>query len=599
LKKIIFGFLFLFTVTDSKSQDSTYIWPTNSGRFLSSTFGETRSAHFHAGLDIKTWGREGYKVYATKDGVLSRLLITNKGYGKAIYLKHEDGFYTVYAHLQRFNKDFQAIADSVRLLDYSYTFEEFLEPENIQVKKGDVIGYTGSTGVGPPHLHYEIRNADNQPLNPLSFDFSIEDTLSPVFSSVLVEPLEINSRVSNSVYPKTIRPIATKNDTTYFDTVAVNGKVGFSPYVYDRANDVYNKYAVYELALLFNGDTLYHELLDSFDFSETDAMFFNRVPELNSDRRKFQRLFPANQFLNPFIVSTNFKRTLSPGLYYIIAKDYYGNRSVAEIPIKKATDSSTHAIKNSFEKWNYDWVSIDESTNVNLKDFSEGVLWDSTAQHRILNYGESSIKTLARIEPEKSYSIISPNQAIRLFVEPNSFFDTLSIVQETIVQPDSISFILKSPDTIYRKPIRIQLYLGEHLNEKKNLNLYSVTENGRRNFIDSWITGSTINALIDSPGNFTVLSDTLAPVISDPQKIKLGDGQNSYSIFTTDDLSGIDYKTALFMIDGIRGIAEYDYENDSFLFYLPKINVSKGSSIYFEVKDKAGNYSKKNFLLRN
>ena len=38
-----------------------------------------------------------------------------------------------------------------------------------RVKKGDIIGYSGSTGIGTPHLHFEIRNANEQPLNPLAF----------------------------------------------------------------------------------------------------------------------------------------------------------------------------------------------------------------------------------------------------------------------------------------------------------------------------------------------------------------------------------------------------------------------------------------------
>ncbi len=112
MKKLLFPILLLFFSTKISAQDSLYLWPTNSGKFLSSTFGETRSAHFHAGLDIKTWGREGYKVYASKDGILSRLLITNQGYGKAIYLKHKDGSYTVYAHLQKLIPSFNVLTDS-------------------------------------------------------------------------------------------------------------------------------------------------------------------------------------------------------------------------------------------------------------------------------------------------------------------------------------------------------------------------------------------------------------------------------------------------------------------------------------------------------
>src|SRR6056297_2382524 len=91
---------------ESHSFDPTqaqYSWPTEASRYLSSTFGETRAAHFHAALDIKTWGRKGYEVYATRDGVVDRIAIGPRGYGKVIYLKHDDGSYSVYAHLLSFN----------------------------------------------------------------------------------------------------------------------------------------------------------------------------------------------------------------------------------------------------------------------------------------------------------------------------------------------------------------------------------------------------------------------------------------------------------------------------------------------------------------
>ena len=48
-----------------------YRWPIDISRHLSGTFGETRSAHFHSGLDIKTWGREGYPVFASERGYIS------------------------------------------------------------------------------------------------------------------------------------------------------------------------------------------------------------------------------------------------------------------------------------------------------------------------------------------------------------------------------------------------------------------------------------------------------------------------------------------------------------------------------------------------
>ena len=63
-----------------------YRWPIDGSRHLSGTFGETRSTHFHSGLDIKTWGREGYPVYASEKGYISRMAISARGYGKVLYV---------------------------------------------------------------------------------------------------------------------------------------------------------------------------------------------------------------------------------------------------------------------------------------------------------------------------------------------------------------------------------------------------------------------------------------------------------------------------------------------------------------------------------
>src|SRR6218665_1573542 len=64
-------------------------------------FGELRPNHFHSGVDFRTEKREGIPVYATADGFISRIKISNFGYGKAIYIDHPNGFTTVYGHLQK------------------------------------------------------------------------------------------------------------------------------------------------------------------------------------------------------------------------------------------------------------------------------------------------------------------------------------------------------------------------------------------------------------------------------------------------------------------------------------------------------------------
>lgn len=67
---------------------------------LSGTFGEFRPTHFHAGLDIKTQGKEGFKVSSIKAGSVRRIKVATTGYGKCLYIQHADGTTSVYAHLK-------------------------------------------------------------------------------------------------------------------------------------------------------------------------------------------------------------------------------------------------------------------------------------------------------------------------------------------------------------------------------------------------------------------------------------------------------------------------------------------------------------------
>ncbi len=86
----------------------------------------------HNGVDFGS-GR-GADVYAASDGMVV-LAQYNKTYGNYVIIKHNDGISSVYAHL-----------------------DKIIVSKGYAVKKGDVIGYTGSTGrTSGPHLHYEIR----------------------------------------------------------------------------------------------------------------------------------------------------------------------------------------------------------------------------------------------------------------------------------------------------------------------------------------------------------------------------------------------------------------------------------------------------------
>jgi murein DD-endopeptidase MepM/ murein hydrolase activator NlpD len=104
----------------------------------------TKVRKFHAGMDFSA--RTGTVVYATGDGVVSRADNTASGYGNHIVINHGYGYQTLYGHLSR-----------------------YAVKAGKHVKRGDVIGYVGSTGRSEaPHLHYEVHK-NGTVVNPLNF----------------------------------------------------------------------------------------------------------------------------------------------------------------------------------------------------------------------------------------------------------------------------------------------------------------------------------------------------------------------------------------------------------------------------------------------
>lgn len=102
----------------------------------------------HPGIDITA--RVGTPVYATGAGVIVEVARKRTGYGTYMVIDHPAaGYKTLYAHLSGF-------ANDVR--------------EGKKVERGDLIGYTGNTGLSvAPHLHYEVHNRNDKRLDPLPF----------------------------------------------------------------------------------------------------------------------------------------------------------------------------------------------------------------------------------------------------------------------------------------------------------------------------------------------------------------------------------------------------------------------------------------------
>ena len=93
-------FVLLFYSASFTQTNNKWISPVDFPIKLSGTFGEFRNNHFHAGLDIKTQGKEGVKIRSSNSGWVNRIRVSLNGYGKALYVDHLDGTTSVYGHLK-------------------------------------------------------------------------------------------------------------------------------------------------------------------------------------------------------------------------------------------------------------------------------------------------------------------------------------------------------------------------------------------------------------------------------------------------------------------------------------------------------------------
>lgn len=256
------------------AQDKTYPQYPNPVKIplsLSATFAELRSNAFHAGVDIRTQGVEGKEVFAVADGYVSRIGVSPFGYGKVIYITHNDGFTSVYAHLSKFNKKISDFVKNKQYEDKSFAQNIILDKHQFPIKRGDYLGLTGNSGSsGGPHLHYEIRYTKTQePVNPMYFGLKIKDTRKPTIKGLAVYPLE-NSSVNyadSALYCK----VNYENNIYSIENpiIEVSGNVAFGINVFDQADGANNKNGAYSIELYADNELIYKIISDKYSYDET------------------------------------------------------------------------------------------------------------------------------------------------------------------------------------------------------------------------------------------------------------------------------------------------------------------------------------------
>ena len=550
MRKIFYLFLFLSGTVVCQNQIPTDYFknPIEIPLILSGSFGELRSNHFHSGLDIKTQQREGIPIYAPADGHVKRIKVAHYGYGKALYVQHPNGYTTVYAHLKKYAGKIQEYVKKEQYKKEKYTLELFPEDTLLAVKKGELIGYTGNSGSsGGPHLHFEIRDANSRPMNPLLFGIEIPDSKKPLVSSVFVYPLSDSAQVNKSRNPIKLRLITQKDGTYKVEKCTAIGKIGFGISTIDQQNGASNKNGVYQITATFNGEEKFNALFEKFSFAET--RYLNRYIDykyFKKNRSRVQKLFRETN--NPLSIIKNDVDngtiTIEEGfksVYTIEVRDYNNNKTTISIPIEGKKEENTIPKKDNTTN---DFVYANQATSITK--------------------GKFSIYIPANSFYEDTY----------LDIEAKG--DTLKLHKDEIPLHKNITITVDASN--YDKKDLSSLYIGR-LNYK-----------GDPYYNKTSIKEFKLSARTKTLGSYILVTDTTAPTIKPVnfEDKKWISKNKTLKVKIEDDLSGISSYRAT--INGKFILMEYNYKKDVLTYNFDDRIISESeNNLKVIVIDNVGN----------
>ena len=540
------GIALLFLSFFISAQEATP--PLDIPLLLSGNFGELRGSHFHAGLDIKTQGLQGFPVKSILAGSIRRIRVTVTGYGKALYIDHANGTTSVYAHLQKFAPKIEKIIKERQYKKEQFLIQSYFKTNELTVEQGEIIGYSGNTGGSlGPHLHFEIRDTKTQtPLNPLKLEYDIQDTQRPVISGLYRYDLNYpRQKKKNDI--RLIR----KNDSTYTSSIqSWSGKTGIGLRMYDRQDLSYNKNGVYKIALRLNGKEMIQYTFDKISFD--DGKYINTLIDYKTyttEGIRIQKLFRDLPYGFSFLPkdAPNGILNFEAGRSYLLQislEDFHGNKTYVE-------------------------------------SYIEGNREITTDNKKKLQIAENTVK------PELDYLFEFENQEVYLpkntFFEPVDFKiratkDTLFVgsKEDALQRTFEIQFKTPQVDSLETNPWCIAC-----LNKKKKLDyVYSVAKDGKR-----ISKGGT-------PGIYVLSKDTLAPSIT-PLNFKPKQWLSNYSFLKLkieDDFSGI--KSYRGTINGQWILLEHEPKNNTLTFAFEDIDFDQSQlNFKLEVEDQQGNSS--------
>jgi len=521
--------LFLILFSTLKAQNSLpqdyFQNPLDVPIVLAGTFGELRSNHFHSGLDIKTQQREGLEVKASAAGYISRINIQHYGYGKALYIQHPNGYTTVYGHLQKLAPKLKEYLRKQQYAKESYEIELFPEPGELAVEQGELIAYSGNTGgSGGPHLHFEIRDGSQRPMNAQMFGLDVPDSKKPMIEGLFAYPLGEDAHVNNSQERQKLRLIPLNDGTYTVNQVEACGEIGFGISTVDQQDGAYNHNGVFKIEANLNGDQVFAANFDKFSFAETRHL--NQLIDYEyyaNHKSRVQKLFRTPN--NPLSIygelsnegMLNVKDSLDYQ-YTIKVIDFKGNEKLVRIPIKGQI-----------------------SDNIKKRDKKE------------TEYLASASNGLSAKGDKIDVYIPGGSLYEDAYLDINFSGDTVEVHKDEI--PVHKNFTIGFDVSEYPAEEREQLFIAR------------LSNYGRPNYSTTYKKGNRFTTGTRTFGKYTLAKDTTVPSIRpanfyDGQWIS---GNETLKVKISDDLSGIEAYRAT--VNGKFILMEYEYKNNTLTHY--------------------------------
>lgn len=528
---------------------------------LSGNFAELRSGHFHSGIDFKTQGVTGKRVFSIAEGYVSRIKIQTNGYGKSIYINHPDGRTSVYAHLDTYAPEFDKYLKQRQYANQTQEIDLYPAAGELKVQRGQVLGTSGNTGSSAgPHLHFEIRNtASQEPLNALKNGFKIQDNTPPQVRSIFL--YHYSSMDSDRM------PVARKEYTLekFSDTLFLKGKakietggiIGIGTEAFDLLDGASNRCGIYSLKLFVAEELRYHFLADRFSFNETKYVNAHTDYSLKiTSQRNSHNLFvkPNEKLSMTRFVSENGILHVEPEKEYrvlIEVLDVHGNKSLVSFIIKGTGNPGQMQPVQKNAGIVFHWKKENFYSDYHIRlHLPAGSLYENTM---FMYSRKDNLKSIYPFEHHIHTAEVPLHRSA-----------DLSIRVDTI------------PEELLTRA-----------------GIYRIDEKGRLQYAGGSISDGFITARISEFGRYVIEADTVPPMIK-PLGFSSGanlSGAGQLKFMIEDSLSGISgYKG---FIDNEWVLFEYDPKNKLLVYEFDKERVKQGTNHELElyISDRAGNNS--------